>query len=377
MSAAPAPHQAPEFPPSAMPPPGQVLHAAPPCVRSTCDASCMPCLGGVLQHDTMTHGCRAELWCNQCQAWRLSSPVCTNFSCFGCAGLGCPAGPLQQEQAWWDAMHQPPTCLVCPLTPAAWGDSSRQLCLLVRRGIAYPQRQSCTPLPDQAAASACRSTIRSETGVAVVVGMHSAAVLPCHRGGKWPAACPGLPRLLADTSPHHCLQQQQTLGPAVSAAEVRLPAPRASPAPARVTEPISLARQASQVASPPPPQVASPPSPAGHAVEAAAAPAVHPSPQRRQRMRKVLRPGVAALLLAALAVLFLGVALVCVRWTVLPRSQAQPVDQKPRWMAPNLPGGLDAACRSAVQTTAQYCGRACSHPVVQVCSWLLEPRLAK
>lgn len=89
----------------------------------------------------------------------------------------------------------------------------------------------------------------------------------------------------------------------------------------------------------------------------------------------------AALLLAATAIMLLGVALVCVGWTVLPsglgKSQAQPGDQKPRWMAPNLPGGLDNACRSAVQTTAQYCGGTCSHPVVQVCTWLLEPRTAR
>ena len=44
-----------------------------------------------------------------------------------------------------------------------------------------------------ATVSACGRTIRSQIGIALSDSMHSAAVLPCIRGCKWPAACPGMP----------------------------------------------------------------------------------------------------------------------------------------------------------------------------------------
>ena len=307
-----------------------------------------------------------KLGCSARQAGAAcNDTACTNFACSGCVGLGCPAGPPQQEQAWWDATRQPPTCPVWPPAPAAWRDSGRQLCLLVRHNIACLQSREGRPLSHDLKQQLVH-TMRSRMGVALCVGMHSAAVLLLHWWLQVACCMPGAtPVWCWQTHPRTVdLKQLQSSGPAVAAAEIRLPAPPARAATARVAEPISLPRQA--------PQVASPPSHAAHAVEAVAAPAVQSAPQMRHQTIKVLRPNVAALLLAATTILFLGVALVCVGWTV--RTHAQPGNQKPRWMAPNLPGGLGGACRSAVQTTAQYCGQACSHPVVQVCSWLLEPR---
>ena len=62
--------------------------------------------------------------------------VCVKFICcsVACVGLGCPAGPLQQDQAWWDDTPQPPTCLAN--VPAG----ETQFCMFASR--------ICPPLSD-------------------------------------------------------------------------------------------------------------------------------------------------------------------------------------------------------------------------------------